>query len=199
MRVLVIAGAMGAAVAATVALLHPWSSRGKTEAKVALREADPEPLPPPAMVPVSPRESEPAPAAAPRNHAAALHSPAPEDPTRPPPPEATRANMRARLAASQPSNERWTTEAAAAFRRFAAEAPAAAEGVRLSDAECFHDGCIVTARYDDHARYEAMNAAFPQSDAFQKWPGAKYRSPPAAMPGGGEEADWILFNPTMNQ
>jgi hypothetical protein len=107
--------------------------------------------------------------------------------------------MRARLTAGQLSREPWTVEAAAAFRSFQRQAGSALAGVHLSDPECFKDGCIITALYPDHARYEAMNAQFPKSAAFQKWPGGKYRSAPIPLAQGGEEADWVLFNPNVTR
>jgi hypothetical protein len=100
-------------------------------------------------------------------------------------------------ASGTPGNALWAQEALQVFTKWQEEEGFAPlrKNVSLTPVQCFRDGCISTVTSSSEETAEQFNHDFPQSEAFNQWPGAKYHTALEVQPSGHALAAWVLFHP----
>jgi hypothetical protein len=114
------------------------------------------------------------------------------------PPHEVRKLLADSLAATGPSTEPWTAQAAPTYTMLAAEVKQSLpEGtdLQISSPHCYAAGCIATIAYPTAVDFTTLAQAMSQTKAILAWPGGKLTSPVEAMQPGRQESSWILIRP----
>jgi hypothetical protein len=114
------------------------------------------------------------------------------------PPHEVRKLLADSLAATGPSTEPWTAQAATTYTTLAAELKQSlSEGtdLQISSPHCYAAGCIAMITYPAAVDFITLAQTMSQTRAILAWPGGKLTSPVEVVQPGRQESSWILIRP----